>query len=253
MTNQEDRPPIAPPEQNVTGDVLRTVVEGVVEVVPGGGIITGLLRTSMPSQTERNRAEWERSISERSNEHNDRLDQHQDMLAPTETITGLAAELISRLAQECPDGMSTQDYDLTDLCSLFPEADRQSLKDAVFDLKALGLLKSWDFIGGWRIAIAEEAYAKVDPQVMGWDTEADSIQIARLMLANDTGHAPELHEKTGWTKRRFNPAFRLLLALFPDGRVRKVIQPDYPSLGVVLADEDKAKLRRLVARSERHT
>jgi len=85
---------------------------------------------------------------------------------------------------------------------------------------------------------------------MGWDTDADSIEIARLMLAEDTGHAPELHERTGWTKRRFNPAFRLLLPMFPDGRVRKVLQPDYPSLGVVMADEDRAKLRRLVAKAE---
>ena len=235
----------------MTRDIVRTVAEGVVEVVPGGGIVTGLLRAKLPSQSERNRDDWERAISDRSNEHGDRLDRHEDILAPaTETISGLPARLLARLAQECPDGLSMQDYDVDALSTLFPDDDKQSLRDAVFDLKALGLLKSWDFIGGWRIALSEDAYAQIDPQVMGWDTDADSIEIARLMLAEDTGHAPELHERTGWTKRRFNPAFRLLLPMFPDGRVRKVLQPDYPSLGVVMADEDRAKLRRLVAKAE---
>ena len=74
---------------------------------------------------------------------------------------------------------------------------------------------------------------------MGWDTASDAVEIARLMLAEDTGDAPTLHEKTGWCRRRFNPAFRLLLPLFPDGRIRKVIQPDYVTLGVSFAQEDK--------------
>ena len=251
MADQEDRTPITPPTQHQVRDMGRSLAEGIVELVPGGGILTGLLRSKLPSHSERNRDDWERVISDRSNDHGDRLDRHEDMLAPvTETISGLPARMLARLAQECPDGLSMQDYDLDALCALFPDDDKQSLKDTVFDLKALGLLKSWDFIGGWRIALSEDAYAQIDPQVMGWDTEADSIEIARLMLEEDTGHAPELHEKTGWTKRRFNPAFRILLPMFPDGRVRKVLQPDYPSLGVVMADEDRAKLRRLVARAQ---
>jgi hypothetical protein len=64
---------------------------------------------------------------------------------------------------------------------------------------------------------------------------------------SNMGHAPNLHFKSGWEKRRFNPAFRYLLPLFADGRVRRVIQPDYPSLGVVIAAEDRAALRRFVA------
>jgi len=249
MADQDDRTPIAPPAQHQVRDMGRSVAEGIVELVPGGGIVTGLLRSKLPSQSERNRDDWERAVSERSNEHDDRLDRHEDMIAPTETIDGLPARMLARLARECPDGLSTQDYDLDALCALFPDDDRQSIRDAVFDLKAIGLLKSWDFIGGWQIALSEDAYAQIDPQVMGWDTEADAVEIARLMLAENTGHAPKLHEKTGWSKRRFNPAFRLLLPMFPDGRVRRVLQPDYPSLGVVIADEDRAKLRRLVAKA----
>lgn len=249
MTDQEDQSPLAPPSQHQARDLTRTIAESLAEIVPGGGIVTGLLREVVPSKTDQSREDWENAITERSNQHDERLDRHEDVLAPSETITGLPAQLLVRLAQECPDGLSMQDYDLDALSALFPDEDRQSIKDAVSDLKALGLLKSWEFIGGWRIALAEDTYEQVDPQVMGWDTKADAVEIAPLMLAENTGHAPELHEKTGWSKRRFNPAFRLLLPLFPEGRIRQVIQPDYPSLGVVLADDDRAKLRRLVARA----
>jgi hypothetical protein len=249
MADQDGRTPLKPPTQNQARDLSRTIAEGLVELVPGGGIVTGILRETFPSKSDQGREDWEAALTERSNEHGERLDRHEGMLAPTETIEGFPARLLTRLARECPDGLSMQDYDLDALSALFPDEDRQSIKDAVFDLKALGLLKSWDFIGGWRIALAEDTYEQVDPQVMGWDTKADAVVIARLMLAEDTGHAPELHEKTGWSKRRFNPAFRLLLPLFPEGRIRRVMQPDYPSLGVVLADDDRAKLRRLVAKA----
>ena len=249
MTDQDDQTPITPPTQHPARDLTRTIAESLAEIVPGGGIVTGLLREVIPSKTDQSRENWESVITERSNEHGERLNRHEGMLAPTETIEGLPARILTRLAQECPDGLSMQGYDLDALSAPFPGEDRQSIKDAVSDLKALGLLKSWDFIGGWRIALAEDTYEQVDPQVMGWDTKADAVEIARLMLAGNTGHAPELHEKTGWSKRRFNPAFRFLLPLFPEGRIRRVIQPDYPSLGVVLADDDRAQLRRLVAKA----
>lgn len=249
MTDSDDQSPLAAPAQHQARDLTRTIAESLAEIVPGGGIVTGLLREVVPSKTDRSRENWESAITERSNEHGERLNRHEGLLAPTETIEGLPARILTRLAQECPDGLSMQDYDLDALSALFPDEDRQPIKDAVSDLKALGLLKSWDFIGGWRIALAEDTYEQVDPQVMGWDTKADAVEIARLMLAGNTGHAPELHEKTGWSKRRFNPAFRLLLPLFPEGRIRRVIQPDYPSLGVVLADDDRAQLRRLVAKA----
>lgn len=49
---------------------------------------------------------------------------------------------------------------------------------------------------------------------------------------------------------RFNPAFALLIPCVRDGRVRKSIQNDYPTMGILLADEDLVELRRYV---QRHT
>lgn len=155
-----------------------------------------------------------------------------------------------RIARDCPDGLGNMHYNLDELCALFPAEERQAVEDAAFDLKTLGLLKSRNWIGGWSLSMAHGTYEQVDAQVMDWDTKADAVDIARLMVGGNSGHAPDLIAKAGWPKRRFNPAFRLLLALFPDGQVRRVIQPDYPSLGVVLTPESKAMLRRYIAKSE---
>ncbi|NTF51012.1 hypothetical protein [Rhizobium rhizogenes] len=135
------------------------------------------------------------------------------------------------------------------LCAFFPEDSPSSVEGADFDLKTLGPLRSRDWIGGWSVALEEDAYAELDGQMMGWDTNADAIAIARFMLSENTGHAPDLHTKTGWPLRRFNPAFRCLLPIFPDGRTREV-QSEYVVLGVVFDGEDRAKLRRLVAKAE---
>lgn len=252
MTAEEEteRSPIVPPAGKPLREAVRSAAEATVELIPGAAIVTGLLRTTHPPASAKETELWQEAISDRTNEHTARLDTHEALLEPTETITGLPAVLIARLVQECPDGMARRYYDLDALCALLPDADRTALNDAAFDLKALNLLKSRHYFGGWQVALAEGAYAQIDPQVMEWDTQADAIEIARLMIAEDSGHAPELHEKLGWSKRRFNPAFRLLLPLFPEGRVSKEMQPHYPSLGVSLAYEDKAKLRRLVAKAD---
>lgn len=105
MADQDDRTPITPPAQHQGRDLTRTIAESLAEIVPGGGIVTGLLREVVPSKTDQSREDWESAITERSNQHGERLDRHEDMIAPSETITGLPAQLLVRLAQECPDGL----------------------------------------------------------------------------------------------------------------------------------------------------
>ncbi len=40
------------------------------------------------------------------------------------------------------------------------------------------------------MALEEDAYAELDGQIKGWDTNADAIANARFMLSENTGHAP---------------------------------------------------------------
>jgi hypothetical protein len=111
-----------------------------------------LRRSIHPPKPESDTNSWQEAISERSNEHDKRLDHHQDMLAPTETLSGLPAQLSAKLLHECPYGLGYKTYQLSDLSAFFPEATSTSLEDTVFDLKTLGLLQSRDWIGGWSVS-----------------------------------------------------------------------------------------------------
>lgn len=250
VEENDERQPITAPENRKGRALARSTIEGVAELVPGVSLFTALYRNTHPPKAEVERDTWQEAITDRSNEHDVRLDYHQSMLAPTETITGLQAQLLAAMVQDCPDGLAHKHYETEELCTLLPDAEPQAVEDAAFDLEALGLLKARKWINGWSMALNPGTYAQIDAQVMGWDTYKDAVTVAELMLAEDTGHAPNLHAKTGWEKRRFNPAFAMLLPLFPPGRVRQVIQADYPSLGVVLAAEDRAALRRYVRGSQ---
>jgi hypothetical protein len=93
----------------------------------------------------------------------------------------------------------------------------------------------------------QKFYEEVDHQVMAWgsSTEEDARTLAKLLLEDEARKRTQtLHAASGWEKRRFNPAFRALLRLIPDGRVSGEIQPDYPARSLSLIPEDRAALRR---------
>ncbi|MBB3952978.1 hypothetical protein [Aureimonas jatrophae] len=251
MTDPTDpKAPLVAPGAHPKRDAARALIEAAAGTNPVTGAFARLYQTTHPSKTAQERASWEAATTDRVNEHGEQLDRHEDLLAPKQTITGLPAQLIARLVQDCPDGLGMEFYDREDLCALFPDEAEQVVEDAVYDLKSLGLVRSFDRIGAWSIAIEEDTYRQLDAQLMGWDTDADAVEVAQLMLAGDTGHARTLHEQTGWPKRRFNPAFRSLLPLFPAGRVSRECQADYPTSYVALVAEDKAALRRFLAAAD---
>lgn len=253
MTDSENekRKRITPPERGGTKDKARSIISLAIQQIPMvGPSIDGLADKFIPTEEEKSREAWESEISERTNEHSDEFDRYESMSPTKETLTGLAANLIVVMLQECPDGMAGKEYQLDNLCVLFPKEEPSSVEAAVMDLKVLGLIDSRDWIGGSAFMLNDDAYEQLDYQIMGWNTREDAIVVAQLMLSEETGHAPDLHEKTGWDRRRFNPAFQLLLPLFPDGRIRGVMQPDYPKMGVVLIAEDLAALRRWIGKEE---
>jgi len=175
------------------------------------------------------------------------------VLPPTTTLTltGASVDLAVALARAPGDGMAGRGLTLDDLCKLLPEADPKAVDEAAFELNALGLVDIQRAIGKqWWLRLNQKFYEQVDHQVMGWGctTEDDARTLAGLLLA-DEGHERTfvLHAASGWEKRRFNPAFQLLLRFIPDGRVSREIQPDYPSSSVFLLADDKALLRRFIA------
>jgi hypothetical protein len=91
--NQDDRRPIKPPEKNHPDDKVRTVIEAAIGVVPGGGSIAKLAGDLIPTRAQKARGAWEGAISERTNEHSERLDQHAQALAPTTALSGPSSDL----------------------------------------------------------------------------------------------------------------------------------------------------------------
>ena len=225
VASDNGRKPIVPPMADVPREIARGITEAAVELIPGGGVITKILRVATPPKSQTERERWQQAISGRTNQNADRLDEHERLLNPTTTLTGMAAQLAVALARACPDGLGHKKFDLDGLCGLFPEVDRAAIEDATADLEILGLAQRERFIGGyWFIRLTPVFYVQLDHQIMGWDSTADAIAVAGLLLEEDvSGAASDLHNKTGWEKRRFNPAFRIVLGMFPEGRISQEI------------------------------
>lgn len=245
--DEKGRGPIQPPVSDKKREGVRAIVEAGVSLIPGGGPLARLYRTTHPPKSEQDRKEWQQAISDRTNEHTERLDEHERLIRPEgETLTGITAELAQRLVQDCPDGMGLRFYDLDRMCGLVPSAPRDAVEDAAHELELLGLLRMRHHLQGWHAALAPDAYEQLDGQIMGWHPEEDAVIVARQMLEQGTSLASQLHAATGWERRRFNPALRIVLRLFPEGRISQALQAEYASYGVAMLPEDRVRLRRFI-------
>lgn len=93
-----------------------------------------------------------------------------------------------------------------------------------------------------------ELFIACDAAITGHDPVEDSVVLARMLIEqNDLGgNARDLEVASGWERRRFNPAFALIVPCIGEGRVRTAYQPDYPVLGVLVSDDDVISLRRYI-------
>lgn len=242
---------LKPPSNDHPDDKVRALVEAGIDLVPLGSSVSRLASELFPKQAEMQRRQWEGEITDRTNEHAGRLDEHDSIISPKTTVTGVGAKLIVALAQAPGDGMAGRGRDLDEIAKLLPAEDKQGIEDAVFDLEQLGLVTLQRAIGKhWWLQLTPVFYEQIDHQVMGWDTRSDAVTLANLLLADDTrGHTAELHKASGWDKRRFNPAFQILADHVPQGLVSREIQPHYPSSSIVMTPDVRASLRRFVSAS----
>ena len=165
-----------------------------------------------------------------------------------EDLSELAQKLGRYMAERCTDGLPGHFGD--DLLAAFPEDDRKSLGAALAELEAEGLVTVSRLIGPHlpRVRTTVDLFVACDAAITGHDPVEDSVALARLLVADPElgGRASDLEAAAGWERRRFNPAFALVIPNIAEGRVRQVIQTDYPSMGVLVADEDCVRLRRYV-------
>jgi hypothetical protein len=245
-------PPIKPPEKDHPDDRARVPLEAALGLIPGMGGVLKLIGEWFPTRAQKSRGKWEGAITDQTNEHSDRLDDHDQALNPTTTLTGVAVQLAVALARAPGNGMAGRGRMLADLCALLPDVERKEVEQAAFELNSHGLVKIERTMGrdNWWLRLTQKFYEQVDHQVMGWgsSTTEDARALATLLLEDEAREwTPKLHAASGWETRRFNPAFQALLRLIPDERVSGEVQPDYPARSLSLIPEDRAALRRFAA------
>ncbi|UAJ11053.1 hypothetical protein [Polymorphobacter megasporae] len=160
-------------------------------------------------------------------------------------LSDLAARLGRHLAEQCVDGLPGHFGD--EILTEFPAENRSSIGLALAELKAAGFVVLTPLMGPSlpRILTTYELFAATDAAITGQDPTSDAALLA-AMLADDPelGHVPALEARSGWTRRRLNPALGLLLPLFHSGRKRETVQNMYPTLGFLIGNDEILKLRR---------
>lgn len=159
----------------------------------------------------------------------------------------LAQRLGRHMAEQCTDGMPGHFRD--DLLAAFPDEEVIAIRSALAELKGAGLVTLDPLIGpklpSVRTTLA--LFIAADAAITGHDPVEDSVVLARLLIDDpELGHVPNLEGAAGWPRRRFNPALGLLMPLFPKGRYREVDQPYYPTLGLIVGDDEVVALRSYV-------
>lgn len=161
----------------------------------------------------------------------------------------LAQQIGAWMAGQCKNGLPGHFDD--DLLDAFPEAALADVKLALAELKAEGLVELTPLIGPSlpRVRTTYALFVAADPGVTGNDPVRDAVVLARLLIDQPAlGNARQLEAASGWERRRFNAAFGQLMSLFPEGRRRTSIQNEYPTLGVIVGDDEIVALRRFVQR-----
>jgi hypothetical protein len=163
-------------------------------------------------------------------------------------LSPLAQQLGRYMAERCTDGLPGHFDD--GLLDDFGSESKAAIEVALAELQADGLVTLSPLIGPKlpRVRTTVDLFIACDPAVTGHDPVEDSIVLARLLIDKPDlgGHTRTLEQASGWDRRRFNPAFALLIPCIADGRVRKSIQNDYPTMGVLVAAEDIVALRAYV-------
>lgn len=168
-------------------------------------------------------------------------------------LSDLAQSLGRWMAEQCTDGLPGRFGE--ELLERFPDENSRSIGIALAELEVDGLVTLSHVIGPHlpRVRTTVELFVACDPAITGHDPVEDSVVLARMLIADPKlgGRASDLEEAAGWERRRFNPAFALVIPNIAPGRVRSSIQNEYPTLGVLIGDEDVVQLRRYIQRNSR--
>lgn len=246
MAEEGKKRDVKPPMKHPKAELGRAAARSVAGAVPIAGTLIGEISDKiLPDPEAEDRSRWEGEITSEVNSLSGRVDDlDDDPFRKAVTISGGAAVAAKFLAESCPDGM-TQDYHtLEEMLEIDPELSKNELLEGLGDLESYGLIETAEFIGApAEYRLTQAGYEALDPPIMGWSPEQDARKLAGLIACKRAEFsAMELEQETGWSKRRLNPALRII-ADFVSLRSNE-IQPHYVSPWFHPTNAEFARLRR---------
>ncbi len=235
------------PVENVNRALWRAALEAGAGFHPVTAALARLYQVTHPTEFSQDLAAWRQEVTDATNDHEGRLtalEAKRPKLLLSDDAMALATWLSLSSEAGLEDGV---DYDA--LKAAFPDATPRELQDAAAELE-MHDLATVSRAMGYPIRLITPRYALFalfDPVTLKTSPQADAVEIAKAALTLDSGDAAELEAHLRWPRRRFNPAFALVLTLVHPGRVRKVIQPNYPSMGFLPDSDERVRFKALIA------
>jgi hypothetical protein len=127
----------------------------------------------------------------------------------------------------------------------------RDLQDAVAELATDGYISTTAVMGTTlpRMRYRVELFATFDPLTRDTDPTLDAVALAEMALELEQSvNVAELHAKTEWDHRRFNPALSILLGHVDQGRIGGSGDGEYSARYFALIPTDRVELKRFISR-----
>ena len=164
-------------------------------------------------------------------------------------LSELAYRVGAWLAGHSENGLDDP-FDGGAMVSDFADIPTQELTDAIAELEVDSYVSTRPFGQDIPfITCRTDLFSTFDPQTRGTDPMADAAVLGRLALEmGESVGVPELHGRTDWDLRRFNPALSILIGHIDDRRVSQSGDNQYPTHYFFLIPADRVAIRRFADR-----
>lgn len=165
-------------------------------------------------------------------------------------LSPLAIRIARWISKMSPDGM-TDLIEAEALAEAFKDVGLSDLALAIAELETDGYLTTVATMGSQlpHVKPTFDLFATLDPVVHNTDPIADAVALIEIVLTGeDSVGVADLHARTSWPLRRFNPAIALVIDKVDDGRVSKEMGGQYPSRYFFLMPADRVELKRFLTR-----
>jgi Zn finger protein HypA/HybF involved in hydrogenase expression len=160
-------------------------------------------------------------------------------------LNDLAYRVGAWLAERSTDGLEDH-VTGSALAENFEGVPTQELIDAVAELEVDGYVSTRSFGEGLpHIVCRVDLFSAFDPPMRGTNPTADAAALGRIALEmGETVDVGELHGRSRWDRRRFNPALSILVGHIDDRRVSRTGDHEYPTRFFMLVPADRVAIRR---------